>query len=124
MPVIRATEATVHEMHGSRFTSYVAPAHGSSELCAWRLEVPPGSRGVRHQVSHEEVLLMTGGTLRVAIDGQTAEAGAGDAVLVPAGASVRIDNPGSGPAAAVVATSVGLTAVLGDGTRVTPPWCH
>jgi hypothetical protein len=43
LPVVRAADAVVHDLHGSRFTSYAAPARGSTELRAWRLDVPrPG----------------------------------------------------------------------------------
>ena len=62
MPVIRADEGFVHDMHGARFTSYAAPARGSKELCAWRLDLPPGSQGTAHTVSREEILLVLSGT--------------------------------------------------------------
>jgi hypothetical protein len=29
MPIVHATDAAVHELFGSRFTSYAAPARGS-----------------------------------------------------------------------------------------------
>jgi len=122
MPVIHAGEAAVHQMHGASFTSYAAPARGSQELCAWRVEIPGRTEGVAHQVSREEVLYVLGGTMRVVLDGQAAEAAAGDVVLVPAGATVRVDNPADGPVTAWVTTGAGLTAVLADGSRITPPW--
>ena len=129
MPVVRAADAVVHEMPGSRFASYAAPARGSAELCAWRLEVPAGSTGVPHAVSREEVLLVLDGTLRVTLSAGTgpemdspAEAGPGDVVLVPAGSRLALDNPGPAPAVAWVTTSVGLEARLADGTAISPPW--
>lgn len=122
MPVIHAGEAVVHEMHGASFTSYAAPARGSQELCAWRVEVPGGTEGVAHRVSREEVLYVLSGTLRAVLGDQAAEAAAGDVVLVPAGAKFRLDNPAPEPATAWVTVGVGLTAVLPDGSRITPPW--
>ncbi|MBB4930868.1 mannose-6-phosphate isomerase-like protein (cupin superfamily) [Lipingzhangella halophila] len=122
MPVLRSTEGTVHEMHGSRFTAYVAPSHGSTELCAWRLEVPAGTQGSAHHVSREEVLHILSGILEVSVDGTPATAEAGDTVLVPAGSSLRVDNPGTHPVAAWVTTSAGIEAVLADGTRLSPLW--
>ena len=155
MPIVRAADAVVHDMHGSRFCSYAAPALGSKELCAWRLEVPPGSRGIPHTVTREEVLFVLGGTLHVSLSGAPANAkaataegapeaataegapeaataegareaataaGVGDAVVVPAGSMLRVDNPGDEPASAWVTTSTGLEAVLADGSRVAPPW--
>jgi quercetin dioxygenase-like cupin family protein len=125
MPVVRAADGVVHDMHGSRFTSYAAPARGSKELCAWRLDVPPGSEGVPHTVSREEILFVLAGTLHVTLgEGPAAgePTGPGDAIVVPPGSSLRVDNPGDEPASAWVTTSAGLEAVLADGSRITPPW--
>src|SRR5882724_2453324 len=104
MPVIHAADAVVHELHGSVFTSFAAPARGSAELCAWRLEVPAGSAGVAHTVSREEILLVLSGALQVTVTNaepagtpegrpavadpagsRPAPARAGDVVLVPVG---------------------------------------
>jgi quercetin dioxygenase-like cupin family protein len=124
MPVIHAAEAVAHDMHGSRFTSYAAPARGSAELCAWRLDVPAGCEGTTHVVSREEIVFVLGGTLLVTLGDEAAgvTCRAGDAIVVPAGSSVRVDNPGGEPASAWVATSVGLEAVLPDGSSLSPPW--
>jgi len=129
MPVLHAADAVVHQLHGSVFTSFASPARGSRELCAWRLEVPPGSRGVPHTISKEEILLVLSGTLRVTLDGAPASADArpadarpGDAVLVPAGAQLQVDNPGPAPAVAWVTTSVGLEATMAGGAAIRPPW--
>lgn len=122
MPVIHAPDAVVHRLHGSTFTSYVAPATGSQELCAWRVEVPAGTTGVAHRVTREEVILLLDGALTVTLDGQPSTPAVGDVVLVPAGAQVRVDNPATVPATAWVTTSVGLRAELPDGTLVSPAW--
>jgi mannose-6-phosphate isomerase-like protein (cupin superfamily) len=124
VPVVHAADAVVHELHGSVFASYAAPATGSHELCAWRLEVPAGSSGVPHTVSREEVLLVLDGTLQVTLTGgaEPVAAAPGDVIVVPAGAVFRIDNPGAEPASAWVTTSVGLEAVLPDGSKIQPPW--
>jgi quercetin dioxygenase-like cupin family protein len=125
MPVVRAADAVTHDMHGSRFHSYAAPKLGSKELCAWRLEVPPGNRGVPHAVTREEVLFVLAGTLHVSLsdapDAVTAVP-AGDAVVVHPGSRLRVDNLGDEPASAWVTTSAGLEAVLADGSRLDPPW--
>ncbi|MDA8371636.1 MAG: cupin domain-containing protein [Nocardiopsaceae bacterium] len=122
MPVIRPADAVFHDMHGSRFTSFVAPARGSSELCAWRLEVPGGLAGVAHTITREEVFLVTEGEPHLTIDGRTSVLHPGDAAVVPAGSVLRLDNPAAQSASAWVTTSIGLEAVLSDGSRLTPPW--
>ena len=122
MPVIRAGEAVVHQMHGASFTSYAAPARGSRELCAWRVTIPGRTEGVAHRVSREEVLYVLTGTLRVVLDGQPGEVAVGDVVLVPAGTTVGVDNLTDEPATAWVTASAGLAAVMPDGSWLTPPW--
>ena len=121
MPIIGAKEATTFEMHGSRFGSYVAPSRGSSELCAWRLEIPADLGGVAHRPSREEVLLVLDGELGITIDGVRAELRQGDVALVPANSELRVDAGRSG-ATAWVTTTPGLEAIMEDGSRVSPPW--
>jgi mannose-6-phosphate isomerase-like protein (cupin superfamily) len=122
MPVVHAPEAVVHELHGARFTAYANPASGSKELCAWRLDVPAGSRGLAHTVSREEVFFLMEGAVSITIDGTVNSLVPGDAAVVPAGATLCVDNDGEEPASAWVTTSVGVEAVLADGTRIAPPW--
>jgi mannose-6-phosphate isomerase-like protein (cupin superfamily) len=124
VPVVRATDAVVHELHGTRFTSYAAPARGSRELAAWRVEIPAASAGMPHTVSREEVLFVLRGEVLAVLDGATTAVPAGDVVVVPAGATFRLDNPGAEPATAWVTTSVGLEATMPDGTRIAPPWAN
>ncbi len=124
MPVIRAHETVVHELHGSRFTSYTTPTRGSQELCAWRLEIPAGTTGVAHSVTREEIVFMLRGTLRVTLNDGAADLAVGDAVVVPAGSALQVDNACEDIAAAWVTTTVGFEAVLADGSRIAPPWAR
>ncbi len=123
MPVFRSADAVDHEVHGSTFSSYVAPARGSAQLCAWRLTLPADLHGVAHRPSREEVLLVLGGGLRITLDGEQADLAPGDVALVPAGSELRVDSGPDG-ATAWVTTTPGLEAVLGDGTRMAPPWAN
>jgi quercetin dioxygenase-like cupin family protein len=122
MPVIHADHAAVHQMHGTSFTAYASPARGSRELCAWHIEIPGRTEGVRHRVSREEVLYVLSGTIRASLDGEAEDAAAGDVIVVPAGAQFGVDNLGEEPATAWVTTSVGLLGVLPDGSWISPPW--
>lgn len=123
MPVVHADEAIPFETHGSRFLSYVSPARGSSELCAWRLSVPADLQGVAHRPSREEVLLVLDGQAQVLLDGRRSVLEPGDVLLVSAGSEFRID---AGPAGvtAWVTTTPGLEAVTADGARIRPPWAQ
>jgi mannose-6-phosphate isomerase-like protein (cupin superfamily) len=122
MPIVREADAVPHRLHGSTFHSFAAPATGATELCAWRLEVAPGTEGVAHRVSHEEVLLLLSGVLTVTLDDVAARVTPGEAVVVPAGSRFRVDNTSAEPATAWVTTSVGLRATMADGSTISPPW--
>ncbi len=122
--VIRSADAVVHQLHGTSFTSYAAPSRGSAELCGWRIEVPPGTRGVPHRVSREEVLYVLSGSVRATVSDRADDAAAGDAIVVPTGSVISLSNPGEETAAAWVTTSAGFAGVLPDGSWFTPPWAR
>jgi mannose-6-phosphate isomerase-like protein (cupin superfamily) len=122
MSVIHPAATAVYQMHGTSFTSYASPAHGSKELCAWRIEIPGHTQGTPHHVSREEVLYILSGTIRATIGEQSEEAAAGDVILVPAGSRFGVDNLTDEPAIAWVTTSAGFMGVMPDGSWITPPW--
>jgi hypothetical protein len=121
-------------MHGARFSSYASPSRGTAgELCAWRLDLPPGSDGVPHTVSQEEVLLALSGTLQVTITDSPGHPGArpaategraGDVFVVPAGATLQVGTPDGEAASAWVTVRAGLKATLADGSVLAPPWAR
>jgi quercetin dioxygenase-like cupin family protein len=121
MPVIRTTAGVVHEQHAVRFTAYANPSRGSRELCAWQLDVPANQPGVPHTIDKEEVFLVLDGEVQVVLDGQRHHLTAGDVAVAPPGTRLQVDT-GEQAARLWVATSVGITAELPDGSRFTPPW--
>ncbi|MEV5838777.1 cupin domain-containing protein [Nocardia sp. NPDC052112] len=122
MPVIRAADAVTREMHGTRFTSYIRPGTGSTELCVWQIQVPAGLKGVPHKVLREEAFVIIAGVVTLTIDGQPEELRAGDAALAPAGSTINLDNNGTEAATLVVTVPVGFQGELPDGTVINPPW--
>ncbi|MFF4834259.1 cupin domain-containing protein [Streptomyces sp. NPDC001315] len=124
MPVIRSSEAVTHEMHGARFVSYATPLTGSKELCAWRGEIPPGTKAPAHTVNREEIFHLLDGELLITLDGRTDRVTAGDTVIINPGATLAVENPADRTAVSWVTTSIGLEAELADGTRIAPPWAR
>jgi quercetin dioxygenase-like cupin family protein len=123
MPVIRTSDAVPFETHGSRFVSYVSPSRSGSQLCAWRLDVPAGLRGVPHRPTSEEVLLVLHGALEVDIEGERSLVAGGDVVVVPSGSELQVSGGPEG-AAVWVTTTAGLQARMADGSIFSPPWAH
>ncbi|MFG3290507.1 cupin domain-containing protein [Streptomyces sp. NPDC048179] len=124
MPVVRSAEATTHETHGARFVSYASPLTGSKELCAWRGEIPAGTKAPAHTVTREEIFHLLVGELLITLDGRTDRVRAGDTVIVNPGATLAVENPTGHTALSWVTTSIGLEAELADGTRIAPPWAN
>ncbi|MFD7708988.1 cupin domain-containing protein [Streptomyces sp. NPDC059785] len=124
MPVVRPSEAVVHEIHGARFVSYAAPRTGSKELCAWRGEIPAGTKAPAHTVDREEIFHLLAGELLVTLDGRTERITAGDTLIVNPGATLGVENPTDRTAVSWVTTSIGLRAEFADGTRLSPPWVN
>jgi quercetin dioxygenase-like cupin family protein len=124
MPVVRSSEAVVHEIHGVRFVSYATPLSGSKELCAWRGEIPAGAKGPLHTVNREEIFHLLTGELLITLDGRTERITAGDTAIINPGATLGIENPTQETATAWITTSIGLQAELADGSVLTPPWAN
>lgn len=123
MPIIRATEATTYEVHGSTFRSYVAPSRLQTDVCTWQVEVPPNLQGARHRPSRDEVLRVLSGQLVVSTDGESPTLHAGDVAFIRAGSDLRLDGGPEG-GTAWVCTTPGLEAVMDDGSRITPQWAN
>lgn len=124
MPVIHAADVESHQLHGSTFTPLVRPATGSAELCVWRLEIAPGTRGVAHRILREEAFVPASGSIAVTIEGETKSLAPGDAAVAAAGSAIRLDNSADAPAIVMVTAPVGFTGELPDGTIVDPPWVN
>ncbi|WP_030608718.1 cupin domain-containing protein [Streptomyces fulvoviolaceus] len=124
MPVIRLSEAVTHEIHGARFVSYATPLTGSKELCAWRGEIPGGTKTPAHTVNREEIFHLLAGELLITLDDDVHRIAAGDTVIINPGATLSVENPTDQTAVSWVTTSIGLEAVLADGTVITPPWAN
>src|SRR5258707_400602 len=83
MPKIASSDAEVFEAHGSKFSSYVRPSRGSSELCTWRVDVAPGLVGTAHKPTREEVICCVEGQLTLTLDGTRHDLLPGDVAYFP-----------------------------------------
>lgn len=125
MPHLTSSHTRTFHAHGVDFHSYVSSASGAAQLGAWRAEFAAHTPGQAHRMTHEEVLYLLDGSLEVEVDAERFVAVAGDAVLVPAGASFRVTNSADAPAAAWVTTPLGMAATMElDGQRLRPPWAQ
>lgn len=125
MPHLARSSVRTFNVHGVDFHSYASSATGATQLGAWRAEFAPRTPGQAHRMTHEEVLYLLDGKLDIEIDDEHFTAEAGDAVLVPARARLRVSNNTDELAAAWVTTSLGMAATMdSNGEQITPPWAQ
>ena len=122
MTVVRAEDAVAHEIHGTKFDSYVTSANAAT-LCAWQITVPAEQPGTPHRPDHDEVILILDGELKVTLNDTRTRVVTGEVLVVRAGDEVTVCG-GPCDATAWVTTTPGLTATLADGTAMRPPWAQ
>jgi mannose-6-phosphate isomerase-like protein (cupin superfamily) len=120
--ILRRSDAATFELPGVTFAAMAAPSRGSGQLCLWTITVAPGlDSPASHTLDHDEVFLVSGGTLRLSRGGELLAAG--DCAVVPAGTPIQLANPGSETAQACVAIRAGFHAFAADGSAIgVPPW--
>lgn len=125
MPIVRAAEAPIFELPGTRFTGYTAPSRGATEICTWRLQIEPGVESEAHWLDHEEIFLLLDGVLSFSVAGEEIELNTGDALSVPARTLFQLANRGPQPAIAIACLPAGAQGTMADGRVVgVPLWAR
>jgi mannose-6-phosphate isomerase-like protein (cupin superfamily) len=122
MPLVRATDAPTFALPGLAVTGLAAPSRGARENSVWRLRLAAGASGVEHALDREEIFVALSGSAVARLDGREITLGAGDALIVPAGQSFALSNPGAEPFDAIAVAPVGMQARVAAGEPFTPPW--
>ena len=122
MTVIRSSAAPTFELPSLSVRGLAAPSRGARETCVWRITLAPGCPDAPHTVDREEIFVGLSGQARVALGGEETSIGAGDALIVPAGQSFSLSNPGAEPFTALAVLPVGGLAVMPGGQPFPPPW--
>ena len=117
MHLIEATAAPVFDVPGVAFIALASPSRGSAEVCTWKLTVEAGLPPTQpHSLDRDEIFMVTAGAVLMGVEGTLVRAG--DAIVLPAGTSIRLANPGSVDAEIYVAIRAGFTATAADGTVI------
>lgn len=124
MPVITASAARTHELHGARFTTLASPNMGSAETSVWRVSIPADVPPTEHHVTREEVLVFLSGRGVAMLDGEAHPVGPGDTLVLPPRTPFSLRASSPEPLEAIVCFPVGGQAVVGQGEPFTPPWAR
>ncbi|MGW5124223.1 cupin domain-containing protein [Streptomyces sp. NPDC004069] len=124
MQVISESEQRTTRTPAGSVFGLAGPSQGSSEVSTWRVELGADSATPVHVIDREQVWMPLSGEFLVEVDGVTGRAGAGQAVVVPAGVVRQLKAVG-GPAQALVAMGVGGKAMMpGSEEKIPLPWAE
>jgi quercetin dioxygenase-like cupin family protein len=122
MPHIPSAEAPVFNISGTTFTGLAAPSRGSKENAVWRVTVEPGTPARVHQLTREEILIVTAGSATASISGSVINVRPGDALIVPPFTDFSLANPHQAAFEAIAVLPVGARAMIEGGEPFVPPW--
>jgi mannose-6-phosphate isomerase-like protein (cupin superfamily) len=114
-------EAPRFESGAFEFFPLAVPSRGSKELAVWCVNAGPGAASPPHQHDREVIFVVRSGRLTATIGELEAEAGPGDALIVPPATDFALRNLITEPASATVATTAGMQAIIGS-DKFPPPW--
>jgi len=122
MPSIDNSQAQSFEMAGVTFTPVAAPSRGTRETAIWRARVAPGTPGLLHHMTREEIIVSVRGEGRIRIGDDAHVIKAGDAFAVPAFNDFTLECAGDVAFEAMVVLPVGGRGVIGSDPAFLPPW--
>lgn len=125
MVIIRTGEVTGVETPGGNRTGGVAtPGRGAREVSVIRQVQQPGGQNPPHSHDRDETLVLMAGMLRATVDGETADLGPGDTLLIPAGAVHQLANASETPAEWLIISALPVRFFRADGEELFPEWAR
>ncbi|MEU2251508.1 cupin domain-containing protein [Streptomyces sp. NPDC019224] len=120
MYVVSEADARTTRTAAATMFGLAAPSQGSTELCTWRVEMSADNATPVHEIDREQIWMPLSGAFEVTIGDEVETVKAGQAVIVPGGATRQLK--ALEDTQALVAMVAGGQATTPDGTKVTPPW--
>lgn len=122
MPVLKPSDSPIFTIPGATFTGLASPSRGSVETSVWRVRLDPKTPGMPHRVTREEIFVVTSGSARAIVDGESHDLTAGCTLIVPPNVEFSLENAGAVAFDAIALMPAGGAAVMGDGAPFTPLW--
>ncbi|HMM42829.1 MAG TPA: cupin domain-containing protein [Thermomicrobiales bacterium] len=125
MSAIRSADLTAVESPGRSATTPIAtPPAGAIGVSVMRQCQQPGGENTPHSHDREEVIIMLGGWVEIAIDGERHQLGPGDAVILPPDALRQLRNQGGEPADWLLIAPSGIRFFHADSSPVASGWAE
>jgi len=123
MRIVRSAQTRRTATPAAVMTTLASPTLGGAPYPLWRVEAAPGAAGPLHLIDADQVWAFRHGTAEVEVDGERTQAGAGDTLVVPAGAARRF-TPGPEGFTAIVTGPAGMRASMpaSPGEKIDIAW--
>ncbi len=122
MPVLNPSDSPIFTLPGVTFTGLASPSRGSVETSLWRVRLDPGTPGLPHRLTREEIFLVTAGSANATVGDESHHLTEGCTLIVPPNVDFSLANDGPTAFEAIALMPVGGAAMAGDGAPFTPPW--
>lgn len=122
MKVISETRERTTVTASARMTGLAAPSQGSAELSTWRVRMSPDTESPLHVIDREQIWMPVSGMFEFTVDEDCATVGAGQAIVVPAGAARRFRALDREAEALVAMPAGGQVGMVGGDTWGRIPW--
>ncbi len=123
MTIVHGNALQDIETPGGNFGSGVAtPSHGAVEVSVIRQRQRPSGANLDHTHDREEVMILLAGVVIVTLEEESLTLRPGDALIVPAKTTHRIENHGAELAEWLLVAPAGVRFFHANGEEGTPPW--
>lgn len=123
MSVVTIAEREPVEIEGNLMRGLAVASTGAREVEVWEARMVAGAATPPHYHDAEEVVIVLAGSIEAEIDGETRAVGAGELVVVPAGAVHQLRNTAAGETRKIaVLGHAGAKTFWPDGTSLQTPW--
>ena len=124
MHVISETEERTVTTPAAIMVGLAAPSQGSRELSSWRIRMKADSDSPVHIIDREQIWMPVSGVFEFTVDGENAKVGAGEALVVPAGATRQFHVSDESGEAIVCMPAGGQAGLPGSDAKQPLPWAQ
>lgn len=124
MNIQRATQQRAFTTPNATVTPLATPSLGAQQSSVLRQRMAPGYQNPTHTQTHEEIMVMLEGGVKVTVEAETSELHAGDSLTIPAHTPHSISNHGSADAEWLIISPAAMQFIGLDGEPMTPDWAR
>ena len=124
MKIVQAQHQQTLTTPNAAVTPLATPSLGAAQVSVIRQRMAPQHHNPPHTQTHEEVMVMLGGTLTLTVAGESAELHPGDTAIIPAQTLHSLRNTGQEDAHWLIVSPAEMQFHGPDGKLMTPEWAR